>query len=157
MSWSPVLDVINRETETLVLTNFGILAPTVTGNAAVLADPENDGLSNLAEWGFGLNPALSDGTGITLSGAAITKHGIPRLGTDGVNYYAMFGRRKDYVAAGLTYTVQFSADLSAWENSTTSPTPVASDSEMDAVTVPFPALLGSGAKPTFFRLRISAP
>ena len=128
-----------------------------TGNAAKLADPEGDGLPNLAEWAFGLEPTLNDATEITLSGAAITKHGIPRLGTDGVTYYAMFGRRKDYVAAGLTYTVQFSADLSAWENSATTPTLIASDSEMDAVTVPFPALLGSGAKPTFFRLRISGP
>ena len=138
-------------------TNFGILAPTASGNAAVLADPENDGLSNLAEWAFGLSPALSDGTGITLSGAAITKRGIPRLGTDGVNYYAMFGRRKDHVAAGLTYTVQFSADLNAWENSAAIPTVIASDSEMDAASVPFPALLGSGAKPKFFRLRVSGP
>ena len=128
-----------------------------TGNAAVLADPEGDGLQNLAEWAFGLDPALNDATGIAVSGGAISKHGIPSLVTDGVNFYAMFGRRKDSLAAGLTYTVQFSANLSAWENSATTPTIVASDSEMEAVTVPFPALLGSGAKPKFFRLSVSKP
>jgi hypothetical protein len=61
------------------------------------------------------------------------------------------------VAAGITYTVQFSADLTSWENSITTPTLIASDAEMDAVSVPFPTLLGNGAKPRFFRLSIRVP
>jgi hypothetical protein len=76
---------------------------------------------------------------------------------DGV-YYAVFGRRKDYLTAGLTYTVQFTAGLDQWSNSATTPTVIASDGVIDAVRVPFPTAVASPSgpkKPYFFRVQIA--
>ena len=134
-----------------------------SGNAAANADPDGDNVVNLAEWAFGLNPNVSDGGGIAISGAAITQRGNPVVTIAntafGVDYRALFGRRKDYVSAGLTYTVQFSADMSSgsWEDSADIPTVIASDAEMDAVTVPYPFFMTTGDKAQFFRVRITLP
>jgi len=80
----------------------------------------------------------------------------------------VFGRRKDYVTAGLTYTVQFSAGLDIWVNSTDTPTVLtgagdANPSAVEAVSVPYPLFIPftrNGVpgfeKPTFFRVRVSS-
>ncbi len=133
------------------------------GNAAANSDLEPDGVVNLAEWAFGLNPNVNDGGAIVVSGNAISPRGTPFVTIAntafGVDFCALFGRRKEYGAAGLIYTVEFSADMSVgrWEVSTAIPTVVASDAEMDAVTVPYPFFLQSGAKAQFFRVSITAP
>lgn len=110
---------------------------------------------------FGLDPTVNEGGAIVLTGKTITRRGTPIVAVPntafGVDYRALFARRKDYRAAGLTYTVQFSADLTTWESSMEIPTVVASDALMDAVTVPYPLLLQSGAKARYFHVRITAP
>ena len=133
-----------------------LLDPNISGPNA---DFDHDGMTNLIEYAFGTNPSQA-GTGtIVLNGSAITQRGtvttklqnIP----NGVDFRAVFGRRKDYVAAGLTYSVQFSADLLYWKTSTATPTLIASDSEMDAVTVPYP-LFVNGKKTRFFRVQVTS-
>jgi arylsulfatase B len=158
-SQAGTVTVISPQQQAWWLAHLGTINDT--GNAAPLADPENDTIPNLAEWAFGLDPMVSDPARISVSGAILTRRGMPdlkifttELGTD---YRAIFGRRKDYLAAGLTYIVQFSADLTTWENGTITPTVVASDAEMDAVTVPYPLLLSTGAKARFFRVRMVVP
>ena len=77
---------------------------------------------------------------------------------DGAEYSAVFCRRKDFLTNGLTYTVQFSAGLDAWVDSSATPTVVASDATMDVVSVPFPLLIATAkgdAKPTFFRVAVA--
>jgi hypothetical protein len=141
------------------LAHFGVTANA--GDAANTANPDGDAYNNLMEFAFGTNPTNSaSGPGsITFAAGLITLRGQPtvsatRTETNG-DGWAVFGRRKDHLTAGLIYTLQFSADLVTWENSEATPTVVASDTEMDAVTVPFPLLPGTGKKPRFFRLQVT--
>lgn len=71
-----------------------------------------------------------------------------------VDFRALFGRRKDHAAAGLTYTVQFSADLVTWQTSTATPTVIADDGVIEACTVPYPFFI-NGMKARFFQIRVS--
>jgi hypothetical protein len=79
------------------------------------------------------------------------------------DFRAVFTRRKNFLSAGLTYTVQFSADLSTWSMSAVTPTILtgpANPSEVEAVSVPFPALvpaIGGNKKPTYFRVSVNLP
>lgn len=123
-------------------------------------DFDHDGRTNFEEMAFGTDPTVASGGVITLSGTGISQRGSVTTWVEsivnGVNFRALFGRRKDYVAAGLTYTVQFSGDMVSWEDSVATPTPVASDAEMDAVTVPYPFFV-NGRKSRFFRVQVSSP
>ena len=123
------------------------------GNSGLLDDPDHDGSLNLLEYAFDTDP-LSGKTGpLTLNGATITSHGTPFIAeSPGPVFHAVFGRRSDYVAAGLTYRVQFSTDMNAWTDSEAVPTVLADDGVIQAVSVPFPA----GAK-QFFRVLVTGP
>jgi hypothetical protein len=76
----------------------------------------------------------------------------------------VFGRRKNYQDAGLTYTMQFSADSSHWVDSTAQAGDVqvltatdSVDSTIEAVSVPYPRFIpvSSGyKKPLFFRIGV---
>ena len=107
-----------------------------------------------------------------MAGGAVTTPGSPvavnvAVG-GGVDYRAVFGRRKTYVADGLTYTVQFSVDMASWTNSTDTPTVLtASDSTnpstIEAVSVPYPLVIPytrggipGVEKPTFFRVGVTS-
>ena len=144
------------------------LYPSITLSADKLpgADPDGDSLTNLQEYAFGTDPSVSSSGSIAyVNGGAITANGQPTTSINGVDFRAVFGRRKDYVSAGLTYTVQFSADLGTnWVNSTDTPAVLASDAIMDAVSVPYPFFIpvpangpipAGFAKPTFFRVSVS--
>jgi autotransporter-associated beta strand protein len=122
------------------------------------ADDDSDTYSNLMEYAFGTNPKVASSGSITYSGGLVTATGQPVLVEDSGFYYAVFGRRTDYVDAGLTYTVQFSAGLDEWTNGVVAPTVIATDGTIDAVRVPFPNFVSTPAgpkKPTFFRVQIA--
>ena len=128
------------------------------------ANPDGDALNNLGEWGFGLNPTVGSGGVLVVSGGQLTGRGLPDTRvtniTNGVDFRAVFGRRKDYQLFGLTYKVQFSdAALTVWESSTATPTVIATnDPEIDAVTVPYPFFLTStGRKAQYFKVTVSHP
>lgn len=143
--------------------NFGLNNP----NAGPAANPDADPYNNLLEYAFGTNPnnAASGPGSITYSAGLITLLAQPTVSitqtATGVDYRAVFGRRKDWLAAGLLYKVQFSADLSTWQDNDSNlnpPTFVATDNlEMDAVTVPYPFFLNTGEKAQFFRVQVSTP
>ncbi len=147
----------NTPIQTWRFLNFGTIANS--GNASDTADPDGDGLTNLVEFAYGLNPLVNNSSVITVSSNSITNRGIATVSivntNTGVDYRALFGRRKDYLASGLSYTVQFSNDLAIWQNSTATPTLIASDSEIEAVTIPYPFFLINGTKAKFFRVVIS--
>ena len=133
---------------------------TDTGESS---NPDSDSLSNLLEFAFGTNPTISNSGLISYADGQILANGLPATSvtniTNGVDYRAVFGRRKDHVAAGLTYTVQFSAGLDIWVDSTDTPTVVASDDTMEAVTVPYPFFIETARgveKPTFFRVAVTS-
>jgi hypothetical protein len=128
------------------------------GNTGPTQDYDGDGISNLMEYAFGMNPAVNNSGTLAVSGAALTSHGMPLVNVDNqpttVDYTARFVRRKDYATAGLVYTVQFSADLTTWQSSVATPTVVASDATHDAVSVPYPFFV-NGKKARFFRITVS--
>ena len=131
-------------------------------------DQDGDTFNNLMEFAFGTHPTVSSsGSIVWVDGGAVTTPGQPvaiNMANPGVDYRAVFGRRKDYAAAGLTYTVEFSAGLNVWVPSAVTPTVLTgagglNASEIEAVSVPYPLLIDVGGnnfkKPTFFRLTIS--
>jgi ELWxxDGT repeat protein len=144
------------------LLHFGTVAGT--GAAADLADFDFDGILNLFEFGFGTDPAsmLSGPSPLVitggLGGGTIVSTGQPIViyepRPNGYAFAAVYTRRKDYLAVGLTYTVQFSADLAIWQSSAAVPTVLADDGTHQAVSVPYPFFVG-GKKARFFRVEIS--
>ena len=106
-----------------------------------------------------MNPASAARGPIQVNGGVIGAHGEPTVlampdGLGGTSYYALFGRRKDAAAMGLTYAVEFSDALSGWNVSAVTPTVIAHDSEIEAVTVPFPPIVIDPPK-AFFRVRVN--
>ena len=97
---------------------------------------------------------------LLLNGAVIIARGTPALlslqdFSGASTLYAMFARRKDAATVGLTYTVEFSPNLSDWSASGDVPFVVADDSEIEAAVVPFPILI-NGLIPHFFRINVTA-
>jgi hypothetical protein len=136
---------------------YGLSGP----NAVIGADYDGDGALNLLEWAFATDPSSATTGAILVGSPTSVAHGTPALlsipdGLGGANHFAMFGRRKDAATVGLSYIVEFSADLGSWEASGEAPTVVASDSVIDAVTVPFPATV-NGAPTRFFHVRVTGP
>lgn len=125
-------------------------------NSGPTADFDGDGVLNLLECAFDTDPGVkqTDPAAIAVSGGAIVRHGGPTVTKPDLK--ALFGRRKDAAQQGLSYAVRFSADLLTWELSVDTPTVVGSDAQTEAVTVPFPALVG-GEAPRFFRVEVTSP
>lgn len=132
-------------------------------DTTLTSNPDGDGLTNLQEFAFGTDPTSSTMRQMQFEvGAEVTQGGVPVLRLDAQEYHAVFVRRKDHVAAGLTYTVEFSADLKAWESINASTGDVltgAGSSEHEAVSVTFPDTVpvhGGGAEqpPKFFRVGV---
>lgn len=123
-------------------------------------DPDQDGITNLLEFGFATNPTIRSSAPVQSSGAAVVAHGVPTVsGTAPSGLSGVFGRRKNASTAGLTYTAQFSADLITWQNSTAVPAVSASDADIDIVSLPWPATVptaSGNAAPRFFRVRLTA-
>jgi uncharacterized repeat protein (TIGR02543 family) len=137
-------------------------------DTALTSNPDGDGFNNLLEFAFGMDPT-SPVTGplVYNAGGNVVTAGFPILQNfaavgQPADYRAVFARRKDHIAAGLTYTVQCSADMGLWTTNPTSPsvqTGAGSAGNMEAVSVPFPAAVplqaGGSAPPTFFRVRVT--
>ncbi|MES2707019.1 MAG: hypothetical protein V4726_10505 [Verrucomicrobiota bacterium] len=120
-------------------------------------DPDRDGLSNLLEFAFGTDPGHTGSGVIAYSDGVLTSHGqpLPVITTipNSVDLRIVFGRRRDSASIGLSYKVQFSADLAGWTTSTALPVVLAGDAEYEAVGVSWPFFL-NGRKVRFFRMMI---
>jgi len=122
-----------------------------------------NGLPNLLNFAFGIDPVTGGSgelqyAGTLAGGGTIIATGLPRTWVEssgsGVDFRALFVRRKDYVAAGLIYTPQFSADLATWVNSTAVPVVLADDGVNQIVSVPYPAFIAK-KKARFFRISVA--
>jgi hypothetical protein len=142
--------------------------PTVGTLVAPGDNPDNDSLNNLQEYAFGTNPTTNSSAALSyMPNGAVTQAGAPIAVNlsqgGGVDYRAIFTRRKNHLAAGLTYTVQFSADLIEWFDSTQTPavlTGSSNPSSVEVVSVPYPNIVETASgpkKPTFFRVKITMP
>ena len=127
--------------------------------ASPSADPDGDGLNNLGEWAFGLDPIVGSGGKIVAGGGILSQRGLPDTSVQhpghGVDFRAVFGRRRDYLAWRLIYTVQFSSDLITWESSTATPSVIADDGTIEAAAMRYPFFRSSGPKATFFRVVVT--
>jgi hypothetical protein len=91
------------------------LARGLTGaNNSPVADPDNDRANNLTEFAYNLNPLHADAAPIPPNGT----NGLPAARylsnvSSGV-LEVEFPRRKGTSAVGLTYTVEFSGNLTTW-------------------------------------------
>ncbi len=128
-----------------------------TGDTADTGDFDDDGIPNLLEFAFATNPTNGNSGSLSVNGGVITQHGqpVPIYDTSDQRFHALFLRRLNHIAAGLTYTVQFSANLRDWEDYTGTLTSTHSDGEVEIISVPFPHLLLSGLQPTFFRVLVN--
>ena len=129
-----------------------------TGQGAANLDPDHDTSDNLVEYAFGSDPAVPsiDFVGRSMVSSSL---GIPVIRVDlaaPTTTVLMFGRRKDAAAAGLLYTPQVSSDLVDWHDITINPSILASDPEIELVTVPLPETEGTVAPVSFCRVLVSA-
>jgi len=127
-------------------------------NLGVLAGPNADeyhrGLPNLLYYAFGLSPQLTPSQVKADSGQFIAR-GTPLLQFVSGQGQFLFSRRKNHAALGLHYTPEFGNDLSTWTPSADPVTIVASDNEVELVSVPFPLTGGNPVR--FARVRVTLP
>ncbi len=127
--------------------------------AGPAGDGDGDGLNNLQEFAFGTNPFQGSAAPVAWEGGTLQAAGAPTpfaSGSDGsFTFRAVFARRVDYLSASLTYTVEFSGDLVSWKASTSTPTVLAADSQVQAVSVPYPFFV-NGKKARFFRVKVQS-
>ncbi|WP_309386003.1 lamin tail domain-containing protein [Cerasicoccus frondis] len=124
-------------------------AGTVNGNS----------MPNLMLFAFGLDPSVNNsGADLILDGTTLTQRGAQIVDIEatasGTDYEMWFVRRRDAASLGLTYIVQFSYDMSSWSSSTATPTVLAIDGEVEAVSVPYPFFTPDGRKARFARIVI---
>jgi hypothetical protein len=131
------------------------------------ADFDGDGKSNLMEFAFGTLPGDNTSgvpeliyTGTLAGNGTIGLRGQPITGVqpipNSVDFRYLFMRRKNYEAAGLVYTPQFSVDMMTWQASSATPTILADDGVYQIVSVPYTRFI-NGRKARFARMLVTAP
>jgi hypothetical protein len=152
-------------TYTITVTREGGMTPFQQWASAnsVSSDPSApgaNGLANLLNFAFGMNPTGSNSGPLIYNGTffggggTVGATGQPITRREGGDIRALFVRRTDYLSAGITYTVKFSAALASWQDSTDTPTVLADDGTNQIVSVPYPVGFTSGG---FFRVSLSMP
>ncbi len=144
--------------------NFGTAENS--GPSAPNGDWDGDGVSNLLELAFGTSPTSTVAgvsslafSGSFAAGGALESRGQPIVAQEptptGVDFRALYVRRKNAATVGLTYTVEFCATLGgAWQARTVTPTVLADDGDYELVSVPYPFFVG-GKKARFFHVKVS--
>lgn len=136
--------------------------PASGPDTAPLDDYDGDGVCNLIELAFGTNP---DGgvnragelrfTGGFAGGGNLISTGSPTTLIEhtmtGDDIRAVFVRRKDAAALGITYTVQFTSDFTVWEAATSTPVVLAENATHEVVSVSYPPVTGD-QRACFFRV-----
>ena len=166
---------VTQKTYTLTVTRRSIIEDwrfdffadaSGTSTRANGADFDTDGKTNLLEFAFGTDPTLgsSGPPDLTMTGTyaaatfGTTGQPIVKLEpiTNGVDFRAVFIRRVDHAAAGLTYTPEFSGDnFTSFTPSATIPTVLVTSGDFQLVSVPYPHFLPNGKKARFFRVSVS--
>ena len=125
-------------------------------------DYDADGVVNLLEFAFGTDPTVSSPQQL----AAPVTDGIRALDQRGKPFHeivnttaapdmkVLFMRRVSHAADGLSYFLDFSADLTAWETSASAPAVLLPDGSHELASVAYPFFLSDGRKARFFRVRV---
>jgi pectin methylesterase-like acyl-CoA thioesterase len=155
-----VYKVVATSAGVSVTSNSVSLTPVGAPISNPSADTDNDGFNDLMEYSFATDPASGASNSITYAAGVVSAPGQPVVIVPNASeFHAVFGRRKNYLSAGLLYTVQFSATLGVWVDSNAIPSVVATGAAIDAVSVPFPATItteNGEEQPKFFRVRITS-
>ena len=140
------------------------------GQVLIFHHPANgNGLSNLLDFAYGFDPAGPGSSGALLEVSnpgpegVITRHGGMRFWTDPETgrVFMRYARRTDHASVGLTFTHQFSRDLSTFENLPGAGEVIGSGTgddgiPVEAVQVPLPLILpGSGGRARYGRNEVS--
>lgn len=149
-------DGITVRIYTITITRRSILQDWQINRSAadLTADDDGDGIPNLAEFAFNLNPHAAD-TQPCRSSSAINP-------ADGLRYF-MFTYPRRIAASGVTYTVQTSTDLTAggWSTPAAQITEVGATPNADGITETVSVRIGpaiDGANPRrFARVMLTAP
>lgn len=117
--------------------------------ADFMADPDGDGIVNLLEYALALNP------NIPLAGAAPGTEGLPGIDIPSPNSLSLV-YRKNLAATDLTYTVEFSRDLTNTGDLGWQPASVVESvvSENDEVRIMRATMDTTGMGAVFCRLRV---
>lgn len=140
--------------------------PQISGDAA---DPDRDGVVNLLEYAFNLNPLIRDRDAVIQSGGSVPTAGrvsalVPAVQRNEDFFTVTYVRRKAPV--DLKYWVELSTDLTNWISEEQSPTRFATVGQTDigdgmvleTVTVRSTTpMTGPAAAPRqFFRVRVQS-
>lgn len=126
-----------------------------TGGDGALGDPDQDGISNLLEYAFNLNPRAASASGLPFAMTMTNP-------ADGMEYLEFTYRRRIGMI-GITYTIETSPDCNSWSSSTTNyqiaAGPLATgDGVSETVTVRVLPKIGAPGNPMrYVRLRVTAP
>ncbi|MCW1914904.1 cadherin-like domain-containing protein [Luteolibacter sp. GHJ8] len=125
-------------------------------------DYDGDGVVNLLEFAFGTDPTVSSpqvlDAPVVAGNRTLNQRGRPFheiTNTNGApSMQALFMRRVSYATDGLSYHVEFSADLTTWQTSAATPQVLLAGGAYELVGVPYPFFLSDGRKARFFRVRV---
>ncbi|MDA7935519.1 autotransporter-associated beta strand repeat-containing protein [Akkermansiaceae bacterium] len=124
-------------------------------DAATTADLEGggagDGLNNLLEFAYGTDPNVSDNTPLSIVNGTSFTSGTPVVDVafSPLAVTFRYARRKDHVAAGLTYSPRFIDSTGAYIVDPSAPTPTVVSTQAgdyEVVEVPFPLFDSTGRK-----------
>jgi hypothetical protein len=160
---------IADDTTITVDTPYSAWATNTSATGGTSDNADGDDFTNLQEFAFGMDPNAANFDPVAFDvGGGVTAAGSPTLmnlaqSGQADDERAVFTRLKNHAAAGLTYTVQFSADLEMWTASGVTPTVLTDPSsagDLEVVSVPFsdtvPVLSGGNQRPSkFMRVVIS--
>ena len=141
-------------------TTFSAWAAANSATNDPAANDDADSLVNLLEFAFGTDPNTSDASALTVVGGTFTA-GTPAVDTtfSPLTVKARFIRLVDHANSGITYTAQFSNDLSFWQDVDGSSGvrigTTGAQGDYEAVEVDYPLFLNNGKKAQFFRLSIN--
>jgi hypothetical protein len=112
----------------------------LSGAAALkTADPDGDGMKNLEEFAFGLNPMSSDVVPLVVTGGTLVKRGVPTITLVGTGNQqrlrVQLVRRQAGSQTPPTYVVEFSDDLINWTPATNAAMVLAAAGGYEAVSV----------------------
>jgi len=108
------------------------------------ADPDGDGIPNLAEYALGHDPHVAEPSSIV----SVTNQMV-----DGTNFVYLV-HHKNHYASGITFTYQTCTDMANWANATCEVLSTAQiDPQKDLVSVRFPA----DTNAFFVRFKITEP
>src|SRR5205814_7777759 len=98
-------------------------------------DPDNDGVSNLAEFAYNMDPNVPDPFPLKPGGRAGLPVAMLVSVSGGVVLDLEYVRRKAAAAAGLTYTPQFSGEITGPWAAGFAPTVTSIDADWERVHV----------------------